>query len=93
MTEIKSRVHPDPTEEVAMAMIAWHNGLLRIGKTKAEDVPLPWNLKALAWVTRKLGVGLLEMSCIYSAHPTRWGLYKGIMGMVAGKVWRWLRIY
>lgn len=96
MTETKSRVHPDATEEMAMAMIAWHNGLLKIGKTKAEDVPLPWNLRIFAWFTRKLGLNLLDLTFIcrdFGGRLTNWQLCKGITKLVARKFWRWLRLF
>jgi hypothetical protein len=91
--DTKSRVKPDPAEAVAMAMIAWHNGLLKIGKTKAEDVPLPWNLRIFAWATRKMGIGLLDLVFIHKKNPTNWGLFKGVGGILARRLWRWLRIY
>jgi hypothetical protein len=80
-------------DRIANAMIAWHNGLLRVGRTPEEDVPLPWNLKLFAWFTRKCGLNLLDLVCIYSTHPTGWGRAKAILGVFARNFWRWLRIY
>lgn len=80
-------------ERIVNSMVAWHNGLLRIGKTPAEDVPLPKHLKVVAWATRKCGLNLLDLVCIYSTHPTSWGRIKAIIGILARRFWRWLRIY
>jgi hypothetical protein len=48
-------------ERIVNAIVAWNNGLLKVGRTPAEDVPLPWYWKFVAWAGRKCGIGLLQI--------------------------------